>query len=275
MARVAGIRFKKAGQVYLFDAGEIELQTGDNVIVETARGTAIGDVVIPPAEREQSESDGPLKPVLRLAQPEDLQRAAELKEKESKAVVKARELVTRYQVPMTLLAAESNLDGTHLTIYFKSEKRVDFRSLLRELSATLKTRVELRQVGARDAAKLVGGMGRCGFNLCCASHLCKFETISMRMAREQDLPLNPANISGVCGRLLCCLAYENEQYRAMKQKLPMPGRNVVTEVGDAKIVGCNPLKETVIVKLESEATLEMPVTEIEESRGDSGPSGSQ
>ena len=168
----------------------------------------------------------------------------------------------RFHLPMKLLSAEYNLDGSYVTIFFKSEKRVDFRALLRELSGTLKTRVELRQVGTRDAAKLVGGVGRCGRPLCCACHLSKFETISMKMAREQNLPLNPANISGVCGRLLCCLSYENEQYRVMKQKLPSVGDNVTTRLGAGKVIGGNPLKETVTVQLESEAVLELPLSEI-------------
>jgi cell fate regulator YaaT (PSP1 superfamily) len=204
-----------------------------------------------------------LKPVLRKTQPDDLEKLKMMKEKENEALAKCEELVEQFHLPMKLLSAESNLDGSYLTIYFKSEKRVDFRALLRELSSTLKTRVELRQVGTRDAAKLVGGIGRCGRPLCCASHLCKFETISMRMAREQNLPLNPANISGVCGRLLCCLSYENEQYRVMKQKLPAVGDTITTRLGVGKVIGGNPLKETVTVQLESEAVLELPLSEIE------------
>jgi cell fate regulator YaaT (PSP1 superfamily) len=263
MTDVVGVRFKRAAQIYYFDPSDIELGIGDKVVVETARGLAMGTVVVAPKEIAPGEVNEPLKSVLRQAEPDDLERVEEIKEKESGALTKCGELVAKYQLPMSPLAAEYNLDGSHLTIYFKSEKRVDFRTLLRELSSTLKTRVELRQVGARDAAKLVGGMGRCGCTLCCASHLSRFEPISMKMAREQDLPLNPANISGVCGRLLCCLAYENEQYRVMKQKLPTPGNNIMTNVGEAKVIGCNPLKETVIVQLESEATLELPLSEIE------------
>ena len=263
MTEIVGVRFKRAAQIYHFDPSGIELEIGDNVVVETARGLAIGKVVVTPKEVSPSEVGEPLKAVLRQAQPDDLERMEEMKDKESKALAKCEELVAKFQLPMKPLAAEYNLDGSHLTIHFKAEKRVDFRTLLRELSTSLKTRVELRQVGARDAAKLVGGMGRCGCPLCCAGHLSKFEPISMRMAREQDLPLNPANISGVCGRLLCCLAYENEQYRIMKQELPALGKHVTTNVGEAKVIGCNPLKETVIVQLESEATLELPLSEIE------------
>ncbi|HEY49829.1 MAG TPA: stage 0 sporulation family protein [Dehalococcoidia bacterium] len=263
MAKVVGVQFKQAGQVYYFELPNIELKIGDSVVVETTRGLAIGKVVTAPKDIAPTELGEPLKPVLRLAQPDDFEQAEETKQKEAEALSKCEELVEKFELPMKPLVAEYNLDGSHLTVYFKAEKRVDFRNLLRDLSSSLKTRVELRQVGARDAAKLVGGIGRCGRPLCCASHLYKFEPISMKMAREQDLPLNPANISGVCGRLLCCLSYENEQYRIMKQKLPARGTHIITRMGEAKVIGCNPLKETVIAQLESEATLEVPLSEIE------------
>jgi cell fate regulator YaaT (PSP1 superfamily) len=263
MTEIVGVRFKPAGQIYYFDPSDIELEVGDNVVTDTTRGPVMGKVVVAPKEAVPGEIGEPLKPVLRQAQPDDLEQVEEMKDKESEALAKCKELAVECKLPMNPLAAEYNLDGSHLTIHFKAEKRIDFRSLLRELSSALKTRVELRQVGTRDSAKLSGGMGRCGCPLCCASHLSKFETISMKMAREQNLPLNPANISGVCSRLLCCLAYENEQYRAMKQKLPATGQNVTTNVGEGKVIGGNPLKETVIVQLESEATVEVPLSEIE------------
>lgn len=263
MTEVVGIRFKRTGLIYSFDPSGIELEVGDNVVVDTARGLAMGKVVIALKQVAPGEISEPLKPVLRQAQPDDLEQMEEIKDRENKALAKCEELVAQFHLPMKLLAAEYNFDGSHLTIYFKAEKRVDFRVLLRDLATTLKTRVELRQLGVRDAAKLVGGFGRCGRPLCCASHLSKFETVSMRMAREQDLPLNPAKISGVCGRLLCCLGYENEQYRVMRQERPSLGQTISTHLGEAKVVGGNPLKETVIVQLESEATLELPLSEIE------------
>ncbi len=263
MTEIVGVRFKQAGQIYHFDSAGIPLESGDKVVVETTRGLAIGVVVIPGKEVAPGVHGEPLKPIVRKAQPDDLQQEKEIRQKENQALKKCKELVAKNELPMKPLAAEYNMDGSHLTIYFKSEKRVDFRNLLRELSSSLKSRVELRQVGARDAAKLVGGMGRCGIPLCCTSYISKFEPISMKMAREQDLPLNPLNISGVCGRLLCCLAYENEQYRIMRQKLPARGKHIITRMGEAKVIGCNPLKETVIVQLESEATMEVPVSEIE------------
>jgi cell fate regulator YaaT (PSP1 superfamily) len=268
MTQAVGVRFRRAGPVYHFDQAGIELEVGDEVVVDTARGPAIGKVVIPSQEVEGGESSDSLKPVMRKAQPEDLSQAEAMAEREKQALSRCAELVERFHLPMKLLAAEYNLDGSHLTVFFKAEKRVDFRTMLRELSSAERTRVELRQVGARDAAKLVGGVGACGLPLCCSTHLCKFEPISMKMAREQDLPLNPANISGVCGRLLCCLSYEHEQYRAMKRSLPPHGSAVNTRLGRAKVLAGNPIKETVAVQLESEAVVEVPLSEIELIKGD-------
>lgn len=265
MPVVVGVRFKKAGPVYYFDPADMELEAGAVVVVETARGHSIGTVALPAKEVDDSEVSEPLKPVVRRAEPDDVDRVLELNEKEAQALAKCAELVERFHLTMKLLAAEYNLEGSHLTVYFRAEKRVDFRALLRELSSALKCRVELRQVGARDAAKLVGGVGMCGLPLCCASHLYKFEPISMRMARDQDLPLNPANISGVCGRLLCCLNFENEQYREMKQKLPKAGTTVATPLGKGKVLAGNPIKESVAIQLESEAVVEVPLADIGKS----------
>ncbi len=262
MVKVVGVRFKRSGPIYYFDPGEIELAAGDEVVVDTSRGATIGKVVVAPKEIDASELQEPLKPVLRKAQPEDLEQMKKVREMEKEALVRCQELVQKFHLPMKLLSAEYNLEGSYLTVFFKAEKRVDFRALLRELSSTLKTRVELRQVGTRDVAKMVGGVGRCGRPLCCATHLTRFETISMKMAREQNLPLNPTNISGVCGRLLCCLDYENEQYRELKQKLPPVGQTVGTRLGGGKVIGINPLKQTVTVQLESEAVLELPASEL-------------
>jgi cell fate regulator YaaT (PSP1 superfamily) len=166
------------------------------------------------------------------------------------------------KLPMKLLGAEYNLDGSRLTFFFSASERVDFRELVRQLNRRFKVRVELRQLGPRDEAKLVGGFGRCGRPLCCMDFLTEFSPVSIKMAKEQDLPLNPLKISGVCGRLLCCLTYESEQYHAMKEKLPKAGQRVKTPMGSANVVGSNPLKETVLVELESQATVELPLTDI-------------
>lgn len=260
---IVGIRFKPSGPIYYFDQAGIEVTPGNVVVVDTARGLTIGTVVFTSNQIPPSELTDPLKPVIRHAQAEDFEKMLDLKKKETEALARCLELVSHFELPMKLLAAEYNLDGTHLTIYFRAQKRVDFRSLLRELSSILKTRVELRQVGARDAAKIIGGLGLCGRTLCCASYLSHFEPISMKMARGQDLSLNPANISGVCNRLLCCLSYEHEQYLIMKQKFPQEGKTVKTKFGKATVLSVNLIKETIFDRLESEAVVEIPLSEIE------------
>jgi len=262
MAEIVGIRFKRAGRIYYFDPAGIDLEVNDYVVVKTARGLELGHVVIAPKQVLASEVTEPLKQVLRKAEPEDVKRAQEFAEKEEEALIECGKLIAKLNLSMKLLSAEYNLDGGRLTFFFSAEERVDFRELARELTNRFKTRVELRQVGSRDEAKLIGGFGRCGRPLCCMSFLSEFAPVSIKMAKEQDLPLNPMKISGVCGRLLCCLVYEGEQYRAMKERLPREGQRVSTPMGVARVVGGNPLKETVLVELESQATVELPLSEV-------------
>jgi len=262
MADVVGVRFKRAGKVYYFDPAGIDLEVNDYVVVETTRGQELGQVVISPKQVLASDVSTPLKAVVRKAEPEDIKRAQELEAKEREALAECGKLIAELNLPMKLLSAEYNLDGSRLTFYFSAAERVDFRELVRELANRLKVRVELRQMGPRDEAKLVGGCGRCGRPLCCVSFLSEFAPVSIRMAKEQGLPLNPMKISGCCGRLMCCLVYENEQYRAMKEKLPKEGQQVSTAMGVAKVVGRNPLKETVLVELENEVTVELPLSEV-------------
>jgi len=260
MTDIVSVRFKQAGMIYYFHSAGITLEVGDIVVAETARGPTLGKVVAMSSKVTDSEEQ--LKPLLRQAQPEDMEQMDALKEKEKEAFVACEELVAKYHLPMKLLGVEYAFSGDHLTIYFRAEERVDFRTMLKELSSILKTSVELRQLGTRDAAKKVGGLGRCGREFCCTSYLTKFEPISMKMAKEQDLPLNPLKISGVCGRLLCCLSYENEQYRQMKQRLPSVGQKVSTPHGEANVVMKNVLKETVTVQLENEVIMELPLSQL-------------
>jgi len=262
MAEIVGVRFKRAGKVYYFDPAGIDLKENDYVVVETTRGLELGQVVISPQQVLASDVNKPLKPVVRKAEPGDIKRAQELEAKEREALVECGNLINKLNLPMKLLSAEYNLDGNRLTLYFSAAERVDFRELVRELARRLKVKVDMRQTGPRDEAKLMGGIGRCGRLLCCASFLSEFAPVSIKMAKEQDLPLNPMKISGVCGRLMCCLVYENELYHLMKEKLPKNGQTVSTAMGTGKIVGSNPLKETVLVELESEATVELPLSEI-------------
>lgn len=263
MADIVGVRFKRAGKVYYFEPASIDLQVNDQVVVETARGLEMGQVAIAPRQVLASEIQEPLKPVLRKATPEDIQRCQELEAMEREALVECGKLIDTLNLQMKLLGAEYSLDGGRLTLYFSSVERVDFRELVRDLAHRLRVRVEMRQTGPRDEARLVGGCGRCGRPLCCASFLSDFAPVAMKMAKEQGLPLNPMKISGVCGRLMCCLGYENEQYREMRGKLPKNNQWVTTAQGTAKVVGSNPLKQTVQVELvETRATIELPVGEI-------------
>jgi len=262
MAEIVGIRFKRAGKVYYFDPAGVDLEVNDHVVVETTRGTELGQVAIAPKQVLASDVSKPLRSVVRKAEPEDIQRAQEFEAKEIEALAECGRLIDKLNLPMKLLSAEYNLDGSRLTFYFSAAERVDFRDLVRELAGLLKVRVELRQMGPRDEAKMIGGCGRCGRSLCCSDFLSEFAPVSIRMAKEQNLPLNPMKISGVCGRLMCCLVYESEQYHSMRQKLPKEGQQVSTAMGMAKVVGSSPLKETVLVKLESDVTVELPLSEI-------------
>ena len=262
MTEIVGVRFKRTGRVYYFDPAGIELDLNDWVMVETEHGVEVGRVVISQKQVLSSEITEPLKPVLRKAEEEDIRQREESEGKETEALDVCQVMANQFNLPMKLLAAEYNSDGTRLTVYFSAEGRVDFRDLLKELTNTFKTRIELRQVGSRDKAKLLGGVGRCGRPLCCATYLSEFNPVTIKMAKEQALPLNPMKISGVCGRLLCCLSYEYEQYRIMKEKLPASGQRVSTPMGLATVVGGNPLRETVIVQLESQATVELPVEQV-------------
>jgi len=262
MAEIVGVRFKRAGRVYYFDPAGFDLEVNDYVVVNTARGLELGHVVTPPEQVSDSEVGRRLKPVVRKAEPEDIKRAQEFEDGEREALAECSKSTTKLHLPMKLLSAEYNLDGSRLTFFFSAAERVDFRELVRELSKRFKIRVELRQVGSRDESKLMGGFGRCGRPLCCMSYLSEFSPVSIRMAKEQGLSLNPMRISGVCGRLLCCLGYEGEQYRVMKEKLPKEGQRVSTPTGIASVVGGNPLKETVLIELETGARVELPLSEV-------------
>jgi cell fate regulator YaaT (PSP1 superfamily) len=262
MANIVGIRFKRAGKIYYFDAGDIDLKAGEYAVVKTARGVELGHVVIAPGQVIDSQVKDTLSPVLRKAEEEDVRQVEEMEAKAEEALIECGKLIGELNLPMKLLSAEYNLDNSRLTFLFSAEERVDFRELVRRLTSKFKMRVELRQVGSRDEAKLIGGFGRCGRELCCASFLTEFSPVSIKMAKEQDLPLNPMKISGTCGRLMCCLAYEGEQYRKLKEKMPKAGQKVSTQMGEAVVVGSNPLKETVMVALKSDATVELPLKEI-------------
>jgi len=262
MSEIVGVRFHQASKVYYFDAADNEVEVDDYVVVETSRGQELGKVVISPKQVLFSDITEPLKSVVRKAQAEDIEHAQQQREKSREALAKCQELIRKLNLPMKSILAQYSLDGSHLTVFFSAANRVDFSELVRELSHNLKTRVELRQVGVRDDTKLVGGLGKCGFPLCCTTFLCDFAPVSIKMAKEQGVALNPMKTSGICGRLLCCLGYEYDQYRAMKEQLPGLGQEVSTPLGSAKVVGSNPLKETVLLELETGVTAELPLSQV-------------
>src|SRR6266566_8569942 len=258
---IVGIRFRPAGRIYYFDPQGQAYTTGQYVIVETVRGTEAGRVVIAPKKLAESDLTDPLKPVLRLASEGELRMMLSFKSKEKDALVQCARHVVQHNLPMKLVEAEYTFDGSRLTFYFTADERVDFRALVRDLAATFRTRIELRQIGARDQAKLQGGVGPCGKTLCCSSWITDFGVVSSKMAKEQDLPLNPSKISGVCGRLLCCLSYENENYVQAKQNMPQVGTFLDTPSGQGKVVSINVPKESVEVMLESGVIIQVPVNQ--------------
>jgi cell fate regulator YaaT (PSP1 superfamily) len=258
-----GLRFKEAGKIYYFDARGFELEAGNYVVVETSHGQEIGRVVIAPDQVIASEIKETLKPILRLATPEDLEKASDLKEKAREQLGPARQRADDQQLDMHIISGDYSLDGSQVTFYFSAEDRVDFRSLVRELSTDFGTKVQLLQVGERDRAKLTDGYDRCGLRLCCSSWMSAFPTVSMKTAKEQDLPLNPSKLSGVCGRLFCCLTFEYEEYRELKGNLPKVGAQISTPTGDAKVLGISVPKETITLRMhDSGQVVTMPVDQF-------------
>ncbi|MEO8955335.1 MAG: stage 0 sporulation family protein [Ktedonobacteraceae bacterium] len=261
---IVGIRFRPAGRIYYFDPRGQSFTNGQYVIVETVRGVEAGRVVIASKKLAESDLMDPLKPVLRLASEDELRMMLSFKAKEKEALVKCAERVKQHALPMKLVEAEYTFDGSRLTFYFTADERVDFRALVRDLATAFRTRIELRQIGARDQAKLQGGLGPCGKTLCCSSWIADFGVISIKMAKEQGLPLNPAKISGVCGRLLCCLSYENDNYIQAKQSMPQIGAFLNTPSGSGKVVAVNVPQNSVEVMLESGATIQVPAHRLDE-----------
>ncbi len=249
MAKVVGVTFRRAGKVYFFDPSGFDLKVGDYVIVETSRGKELGQVVQPIHEVPDKELPEALKQVIRRATPWDLVSKDQWAHKEAEALEICAEKVKAHGLKMKLVKCEYNYDGGRLVVYFTAEKRVDFRALVRDLAKTFHTRIEMRQIGERDEAKMLSGYGRCGRELCCASWLREFNPISIKMAKTQNLPLNPSEITGVCGKLLCCLAYEMITYEEAHKKLPKVGSVVTTIYGRGKVLRVNALSETVHVRL--------------------------
>ena len=231
MIKVVGIRFQRAGKIYYFDPLDYDLETAMHVIVETARGIEMGTVLIPPKEVDDDKVVQPLKPVIRIATDDDEKVIEKNKEKEAEAYVICKEKIAKHGLDMKLVAAEYTFDNNKLLFYFTADGRIDFRELVKDLASVFRTRIELRQIGVRDETKMLGGIGICGMELCCRSYLTDFVPVSIKMAKEQNLSLNPTKISGVCGRLMCCLKNEQETYEYLNSRLPSVGDSVITPTG--------------------------------------------
>jgi len=252
MARVIGVRFRYAGKVYYFDPVDIELEQGERVIVETARGVECGEVVITAREVDDSEVVSPLKKVMRKATEEDIRHVEENRKKADEAYKICLEKIEKHNLDMKLIDVEYTFDNNKILFYFTADGRVDFRELVKDLAAVFRTRIELRQIGVRDEAKMMGGLGVCGRCLCCNSHLTEFHPVSIKMAKEQNLSLNPTKISGTCGRLMCCLKYEQNAYDDLLKRIPKVGALVQTPHGTGTVVFVGLLQEKVKVKLDNE-----------------------
>lgn len=231
MITVIGVRFRRAGKVYYFSPGKLEVKAGQHVIVETARGTEYGHVVMGNREVDDSKVIQPLKSVLRMATPEDEATEKANRQKEKEAFKICLEKIRKHELQMKLIDAEYTFDNNKVLFYFTADGRIDFRELVKDLASVFKTRIELRQIGVRDETKIMGGVGICGRALCCHSYLSEFIPVSIKMAKEQNLSLNPSKISGVCGRLMCCLKNEEETYEVLNSKLPGIGDYVTTDDG--------------------------------------------
>ncbi len=262
MEKIVGIRFKPAGKVYDFDCGLFVLNQGDRVIVETEQGLGFGVVAKPPVSAEERSSDKPLKKVFRIATEEDFKQVEKNLELTEKAFAFCLKQIKDFGLNMNLFSVESTFDASKLTFFFTAEGRVDFRQLVKVLVKEFHARIEMRQVGIRNQAKMCGGVGRCGRQLCCSAFLSKFEPVAIRMAKDQGLSLNPAKISGVCGRLMCCLTYENETYLALKKKLPKIGKTVMTKNGKGKVTRHNVIRSRFTIRLDDGKEVENELDDI-------------
>ena len=266
MVKVIGVRFRQAGKIYYFSPGKLKIQTGDHVIVETARGLEYGYVVIGNKEVDDSKVVQPLKPVLRMATEQDTRQAEENKEKEKEAFKICLEKIRKHKLEMKLIDVEYTFDNNKVLFYFTADGRIDFRELVKDLAAVFRTRIELRQIGVRDETKILGGVGICGRPLCCHTYLSEFAPVSIKMAKEQNLSLNPTKISGVCGRLMCCLKNEEDTYEYLNSRLPDVGETVTLPNGEkGEVHSVNVLRQTVKVLIEVDDGKEMseyPVDEL-------------
>lgn len=263
MVEVIGVRFKKAGKIYYFDPDQAKLDKDNYVIVETVRGVEFGKVVVANKQVDEEDVVLPLKKVMREATDRDKVVVAENQESATEAYQVCEGKINEHELEMNLVDVEYTFDRNKVIFYFTADGRIDFRNLVKDLAAVFKTRIELRQIGVRDEAKLLGGIGPCGRMLCCSTFLGDFEPVSIKMAKDQNLSLNPAKISGLCGRLMCCLKYENDEYETAKKQLPDLGQAIETPMGKGKVVGLNILERIIKINVpERETVIEYTLDEL-------------
>ncbi|HXZ34894.1 MAG TPA: stage 0 sporulation family protein [Thermodesulfobacteriota bacterium] len=262
--KVVGVKFRDHGRIYDYDSTGFTLKERDIVVVDTERGPEIGFVARMPLERDPKYFTKTLKKVLRLADQQDMEQGRHnlIREREAKKVCLAK--IQEHKLPMKLIGVESFLDGSKIIFYFVSEGRVDFRALVKDLASAFKTRIEMRQVGVRNEAKMIGGLGTCGREFCCCAFLKEFEPVSVKMAKEQNLALNPQKISGACGRLMCCLAYEVDTYSELKKDLPKVGKRVITPQGPGKVMQQSIINQKLKVTLDDGKEVEVGFDEVRE-----------
>jgi cell fate regulator YaaT (PSP1 superfamily) len=268
MATVIGVRFKNAGKLYFFHPGALWPSAGDYVIVETARGVEFGEVVTGVREIDDDQIIAPLKQVIRVASAEDIKHAQENEKNEREAYEVCQRKILEHKLDMKLVSVEYTFDNSKILFYFTANGRVDFRSLVKDLASVFKTRIELRQIGVRDEAKMLGGLGPCGRPICCGSFLGDFQPVSIKMAKEQNLSLNPTKISGVCGRLMCCLKYEQDDYELTRKRMPKVGKEVIVPDGRGVVWDINVIKETVKVKIQKGDSSELkdyPLADVQKT----------
>lgn len=264
--KAIGVRFKKGGKIYYFSPQDLDLAVGDEVIVETARGLEFGHVVLADKDLEEGEIKGRLKDVVRKANGQDQSQHIINKNDAKEAILVCQYLIGKHQLPMRLISSEYTFDRSKLIFYFSADDRVDFRALVKDLAREYRTRIELRQIGVRDEAKIFGGLGPCGRVCCCSSFLTDFSPVTIKMAKDQGLSLNPANISGICGRLMCCLKYEQEGYEALLEKVPSRGEYVRTPDGVGVVTQTYPIQELAIVRIDEDDEVNVQTYSVDDLR---------
>ena len=257
MGKIIGVQFQKNGKLYYFDANGFEVRPGDYVIVDTSRGNDLGEVTMGPRDIDEETWHTPLKKTIRIATEQDIQHSVENRQKEKEAFSICQKKIAEHKLEMKLVSVEYAFDNSKILFFFTANGRVDFRSLVKDLASIFKMRIELRQIGVRDEAKMLGGLGPCGRPICCGSFLDQFQPVSIKMAKEQNLSLNPTKISGVCGRLMCCLKYEQENYEMTRKKMPKIGKEIITPDGTGPVTDLNIVKETIFVRLTNGDTSEI------------------